>query len=106
MDDPKDRTQLHLIYANVTEDDILLREELDGLVASSNGQLSVFYVLNNCPPGWKGGQGFVTAEMISEYLPAPSDDVSVWRCGPPPMNAAVRQALDSLGYSKDAQFQF
>lgn len=106
LSDDKDKTQLHLIYANVTEDDILLREELDQLVQAHRGRISVYYVLNNCPPGWSGGEGFVTADMISKHLPAPADDVVVWRCGPPPMNKAMRDHLDNLGYSKDSLFQF
>ena len=31
LQDPEEYTQIKLIYANVTEDDILLKEELDQL---------------------------------------------------------------------------
>ena len=41
-----DRTKLALIFANVQEEDILLRDELDELAKDSNGQFSVYYVLN------------------------------------------------------------
>lgn len=58
-----DRTQVDLIFANVDEKDILLREDLDGLVREDEG-LRVFYVLNNPPEKWDGGVGFVTGEMI------------------------------------------
>lgn len=58
-----DRTQVDLIFANVNEDDILLREDLDALAAKDDG-IRVHYVLNNPPEGWTGGVGFVTADMI------------------------------------------
>ena len=51
--DPLDKTQLSLIFANVTEDDILLRKELDTL-AAVHSNFSVYYVLNTPPTGVKG----------------------------------------------------
>jgi cytochrome-b5 reductase len=64
-----DRTEIDLIFANVNPDDILLKEDLDTL-AKEDSKFRVYYVLNNPPEGWKGGVGFVTAEMIKvRYLP-------------------------------------
>jgi len=62
-----DKTQVDLIFANVNEEDILLREELDKLAARDKG-FNVYYVLNNPPTGWTGGVGFVTADMIKVSL--------------------------------------
>jgi cytochrome-b5 reductase len=58
-----DKTEVDLIFANVNPEDILLREDLDKLV-KQDSKFRVHYVLNNPPEGWKGGVGFVTAEMI------------------------------------------
>ena len=58
-----DKTRVDLIFANVNEDDILLREELDQL-AQEDANFNVYYVLNNAPEQWDGGVGFVTADMI------------------------------------------
>jgi len=58
-----DKTQVDLIFANVNDQDILLREELDKLAREDKG-FRVYYVLNNPPTGWTGGVGFVTADMI------------------------------------------
>lgn len=58
-----DKTEVDLIFANVNENDILLREDLDKL-AREDPKFRVHYVLNNPPEGWKGGVGFVTADMI------------------------------------------
>ncbi|KAH1083034.1 hypothetical protein J1N35_022795 [Gossypium stocksii] len=46
LENPKDMTNVHLIYANVTYEDILLKEELDSLVAKYPGRFKVYYVLN------------------------------------------------------------
>lgn len=58
-----DKTEIDLIFANVNEEDILLREDLDQL-AREDKNFRVHYVLNNPPEKWSGGVGFVTADMI------------------------------------------
>lgn len=62
---PNDKTKLSLIFGNVTEDDILLKEELDELAEKHPERFSVFYVLDTPPAsGWSGGAGYITKEMI------------------------------------------
>ncbi|PNS20210.1 hypothetical protein CAC42_5660 [Sphaceloma murrayae] len=94
-----DKTEIDLIFANVNEEDILLRQDLDKLTKEDKS-FRVHYVLNNAPQGWTGGVGFVTPEMIKEKLPAPASDVKVLICGPPPMVSAMKKATESLGYTK------
>ncbi|XP_021733196.1 NADH--cytochrome b5 reductase 1-like [Chenopodium quinoa] len=106
LENPKDKTKVQLIYANVTYEDILLKEELDGLAENYPDRFSIYYVLNQPPEGWKGGVGFVSKEMIQEHCPAPSSDIRILRCGPPPMNKAMAAHLEELGYSSGMQFQF
>jgi len=50
--------------------------------------------------------GFITANIIEQHLEPPAEDVLVLRCGPGPMNVAVKRALDSLGYTREMQFEF
>ncbi|KAF9015340.1 hypothetical protein BDQ17DRAFT_1229400 [Cyathus striatus] len=96
---PLDKTTLSLIYANVNEEDILLKKELDQLFAAHPSRFSLFYVLNNPPSGWTGGVGFVTKDHIKEYLPNPADaNTKLLMCGPPPMIAAMKKNLDELKY--------
>ncbi|OCK79236.1 ferredoxin reductase-like protein [Lepidopterella palustris CBS 459.81] len=94
-----DKTQIDLIFANVNPEDILLKEDLDGLAAQDD-KFRVYYVLNNPPEKWDGGVGFVTADMIKSKLPAPAKDVKILICGPPPMISAMKKATDSLGFEK------
>lgn len=59
-----DKTEIDLIFANVNQEDILLKEDLDTLAKQDAG-FRVHYVLNNPPEKWDGGVGFVTPEMIT-----------------------------------------
>ncbi|XP_044499209.1 NADH--cytochrome b5 reductase 1-like [Mangifera indica] len=106
LENPKDKTKVHLIYANVTYEDILLKEELDGLASEYPGRFKVYYVLNQPPESWDGGVGFVSMEMIQIHCPAPAADIQILRCGPPPMNKAMAGHLEALGYAPEMQFQF
>ncbi|PKU66932.1 NADH--cytochrome b5 reductase 1 [Dendrobium catenatum] len=106
LENPKDKTMVHLIYANVTYDDILLKEELNSLSENYPGRFKVYYVLNQPPEVWDGGFGFVSKEMIQSHCPAPAQDIQILRCGPPPMNKAMAAHLDEIGYTKEMQFQF
>ncbi|XP_072983011.1 NADH--cytochrome b5 reductase 1-like [Typha latifolia] len=106
LENSKDQTNVHLIYANVTYEDILLKEELDTLASNYPNRFKVYYVLNQPPDVWNGGVGFVSKEMIQTHCPVPAPDIQVLRCGPPPMNKAMAAHLDDLGYTKEMQFQF
>jgi cytochrome-b5 reductase len=106
LKDPNNPTVVSLIFANVTVDDILLKDELDDMAARYPDRFSVYYVLNTPPEGWKGGEGFVSAEMITKHLPAPANDVLVVRCGPLPMMKAMEAHLVALGYQPKQLFQF
>lgn len=102
-----DKTQLSLIFANQTEDDILLKPELDDLAARYPEQFKLWYTLDRPNPEWTQGKGFITDEMIKEHLFAPSPSTLVLMCGPPPMvNYACIPALEKLGYQMDRTFAY
>ena len=54
VNDKSDTTKWTLIYANITEADILLREEWDSLARSNPDRLKVVYALDQPPAGWTG----------------------------------------------------
>lgn len=95
-----DATRLSLIYANVSESDILLKTELDQLAKEHPLRFSVYYVLNTPPEGWTGGVGFVTKDMIEQHLPQPGLTHKAMLCGPPPMLTAMKHHLTELGWEK------
>lgn len=106
LENPNDKTKVHLIYANVTPEDILLKEELDSMAEEYPDRFKIFYVLNQPPEIWNGGVGFVSQDMVKTHCPAPAEDIQILRCGPPPMNKAMAAHLEELGYTKEMQFQF
>jgi len=107
LKDPKDPTIISLLYANQTEDDILVRDMLEELQAKHPGRLSVWYTLDRPPSGWSYSEGFINETMIKERLPPPGDDTLVIMCGPPPMvKFACQENLTKMGYAKDRQVAF
>jgi cytochrome-b5 reductase len=81
LSNPEDLTEISLIFANVSEQDILLRSELDAL-AYLYPNFKVYYTLDKPPTGWTGGKGFVSSEMIKKHMPPPSNDNLILVCGP------------------------
>lgn len=102
LKNPRDTTQVDLIYANVTFDDILMKKEIDDLVKQEqdNGKnrFRILYVLNSPPASWDGGTGFVSKQMIEERFPPAAKEGKVLLCGPPPMINAMKNHLNELKY--------
>ncbi|KAK9318949.1 hypothetical protein V1517DRAFT_334139 [Lipomyces orientalis] len=99
LKNPEDTSEIGLIFANETEEDILLKDDLDDM-AAKHKNFKVHYVLNNPKEGWTGGVGFVTADMIKAWCPPPASDIKILLCGPPPMISAMKKATVDLGYDK------
>jgi len=105
--DPDDKTQLWLLFANQTENDILLREELEEVARDFPDRLKVWFTVDRSTDGWAYSTGFVSAEMIEAHLPPPADGTTILLCGPPPMvNFACNPNLDKLGHSQQNRFAF
>lgn len=119
LSDPEDKTKVTLIFANVTEKDIILKEKIDTMAASHPDQFKVFYVLDKPPPGWSGGAGYITTDMLKQHLPSPSSDCKIFVCGPPGMmnvisgnkvspkdQGELTGHLSALGYDAGQVFKF
>ncbi|RWR78601.1 nitrate reductase NADH-like protein [Cinnamomum micranthum f. kanehirae] len=98
LKDPSDETEMYLVYANRTEDDILLREELDEW-ERKHSNVKVWYVVENMKEGWKYSTGFITESVLREHIPEGSEDTLALACGPPPMiKFAVLPNLEKMNY--------
>jgi len=105
--DPDDNTCLSLLFANQSEDDILLRKELEEVAEEHPERFKLWYTVDRPTEGWKYSSGFINAEMIEKSLFPPSSDNLVLLCGPPPMiNFACNPNLDKLGYSQSNRFAY
>ncbi|KAJ1838371.1 hypothetical protein LPJ70_005488, partial [Coemansia sp. RSA 2708] len=120
LSDPNDRTKLTLVFANKSEDDIILRSTFDDLARKHPDQFRVFYVVDKATAGWQGEVGYITKDMVKKYMPAADrSDVLVAACGPVPMmklvsgpkapdysQGEVGGILKELGYTSQQVFKF
>lgn len=105
--DPQDKSSCSLIFANQTEDDILLRPELEEVLKQFPDRFRLYLTVDRPKDGWTQGVGFISADMIEHNLPPPSDDSIILMCGPPPMiNFACKPNLEKLGYSPKRCFSY
>jgi len=106
--DERDDTEMWLLFANQTENDILLRERLEDIQRKNPEKLKLWFTVDrSVNQGWNYSIGFVSADMIKDYLPPPAQDTLILACGPPPMiNFAVNPNLDKLGYSPLNRFAY
>jgi len=95
---PADRTKVFLLFANQTEDDIFLRQELEA-IAEKSPNFKLWYTLDRPPEQWTFSSGFIDAKMIREHLWDGEVAPSVFLiCGPPPMiDRACKPSLTQLG---------
>ncbi|KAK2580151.1 hypothetical protein KPH14_012424 [Odynerus spinipes] len=105
--DPADETQVSLLFANQTEKDILLRDELDDIAKTHSDKIKIWYTLDTSGENWPYSTGHINADMIKEHMLPPSSDTIVLMCGPPPMiNFACNPNLDKLGYDSKLRFAY
>ncbi|MED6163081.1 nitrate reductase NADH 2 [Stylosanthes scabra] len=57
LKDPEDRTKMYVVYANRTEDDILLREKLDLWAKEYGDRFKVWYVVEKAREEWEYSVG-------------------------------------------------
>uniref|UniRef100_A0A7S2FJB2 cytochrome-b5 reductase n=1 Tax=Octactis speculum TaxID=3111310 RepID=A0A7S2FJB2_9STRA len=122
LSNPEDTTKVSLVFANVTENDILMRSHIDALACAHPERFTVYYVLDQPPSPaflWRGGIGYITGAMLKAKLPGPCDQNKILVCGPPGMMNVVSGSkisvrdqgelvglLQDLGYSKEQVFKF
>jgi len=121
LKNPEDRTKITLVFGNISEEDILLKRELEDMENTFPQRFRAFYVLDNPPESWQGGKGYVTKELLKTVLPEPKngDNIKIFVCGPPLMYKAISGGkksptdqgelsglLKELGYSKDQVYKF
>ncbi|CEJ88846.1 Putative NADH-cytochrome b5 reductase [[Torrubiella] hemipterigena] len=120
FNNPNDKTKVTVVFGNVTEQDILLKKQLDELENTYPQRFRAFYVLDKAPQGWKGGSGFITKDLLKTVLPEPKEEnIKLFVCGPPGLMKAISGpkvspkdqgelagSLQELGYNKDQVYKF
>ncbi|GLC36090.1 hypothetical protein PLESTB_001381700 [Pleodorina starrii] len=108
--DPEDTTKLSLVFANNTEADILLREELDELANNHPDRFHLWYTVSepSSGSGWKFSTSRVTEDMFRQHLfGSTGPECLALMCGPHPMlEYCCIPFLEAMGYSKEQMIQF
>ncbi len=87
---------LTILFGSRNEDNILFKKELDDICAKCS-KVKVVHVLSDEEKS-DFEHGFITADLIKKY--APSDDYSVFLCGPEAMYRFVIPEIDKLKLPK------
>ncbi|KEG14335.1 cytochrome-B5 reductase [Trypanosoma grayi] len=99
LDMPGDNTKLSLLFANKSENKILLKGMLDKKAVEFADRLKVHYTVDaveNPENNYNGFTGYITEEMLRETMPKPSLSNLILVCGPDQMMARVVGAPPSV----------
>lgn len=104
LNNPADKTKISLVYANNSEEDILLRAEFDELASKYPERFQRIYTVSKLNPG-SGGQvqqGYVTKQMLAQVMPhkLKESNTKVLVSGPPPMVEAIAGAKGGFGWTQ------
>ncbi|CAI9535416.1 unnamed protein product [Staurois parvus] len=107
LKDPEDETKCFLLFANKSEQDIILRHDLDKLQNEHSERFTLWFTVDNAHQDWEYSKGLIDSNMIREHLPPPADDTFILLCGPPAMiKLACEPSLDLLGYEENMCFVY
>jgi ferredoxin-NADP reductase len=92
------RTRMRLLYSARSEQDLLYREELDGIAGGGDGFDVVYTLTREAPPEWAGYRRRIDARMLAEVGLAGQATSTVFVCGPTPFVEAAAKSLVLLGH--------
>ena len=116
VENEEDETFLHLVYGSRTQDDILMKKELDDFTSFWN--FTVLYSLSrtsqsslsSCPGSIKYADkvhiGRIDRKLVEQEIPRPSAGrkVMVLICGTESFNNDMRDYISGCGHTTDTHF--
>jgi len=82
-----------ILYSSRTAEDVIYREELDGMAAGDHA-FEAFYTFTRQPPvGWTGYRRRIDAAMLAEVMKPFAGRARVYVCGPTLLVEAVANSL-------------
>ncbi|MFZ4123504.1 MAG: ferric reductase-like transmembrane domain-containing protein [Candidatus Planktophila sp.] len=90
----KNGVQLDIVYRASKKEDLVLREEIDYLVANSDGTMRAHYLVGSRK------DHPMDAKSLTELVPSFADS-DIYICGPGPLVESVRKAAQDVGVPKD-----
>ncbi|OQE32553.1 hypothetical protein PENFLA_c001G04686 [Penicillium flavigenum] len=112
LNNPAEKTKINLVFGVNTEQDLLLREELESFKTRFPDRFDYVYTVSH-PQGQHDGfkKGYVTEELLRDVVRA-DGDAKVFVCGPPAMEDSLVGSrsqtgiLARLGFAKDQIVRF
>jgi ferredoxin-NADP reductase len=90
-------TPVRLLYSSRSYEEVIFREELEGLAAEDTTLQITHTLTRSAPLEWEGYDRRIDAEMLAEITPAPEAGPLTFVCGPTPLVEKVATALVGLG---------
>lgn len=103
---PDDKTCIELVVGVNTDEDVLLKGEIETLQREFPGRLNTTYLVSGPSEGSPFKKGRMTEDVLREICPRNEQETKVFVCGPPQMEAALvgkkgsPGVLERLGYEK------
>lgn len=114
LDNPDDKTKVNLVFGVNTEQDLLLRDELEQYKKRFPDRFNYLYTVSH--PADEASslrKGYVTEELLRGVVRDAGKDTHVFVCGPPGMEdslvgskKAPQGVLARLGFEKDQIYKF
>lgn len=97
---------MYLLFANRTEDDILLKETLDRY-AEKNYNIKIYYSVDRkITESWDGMVGFVDEDKVKKSIPEDITNTLFMSCGPPPLCNNTEKIWKNLGVATEQIYRF
>lgn len=95
------RQPVRVLYSARTIEDVIARDELDGLAAQDVDVDVTFTFTRSAPAGWTGATRRIDEAMLRDVLWPPEVEATTFVCGPTPFVEVVATALIALGHVPD-----
>lgn len=99
--DERDHTEVLLLYASRSEDDVMMKRELERLEMARPRKLEVEYLFSRPTNGSGMESARLSGDYLAERLSALDDDTKYLVCGPDAMVDMVREGLTGLNAEAD-----
>lgn len=108
---PEDRTKMTLVFGVNTEDDLVLRDELEDFRKRYPDRFDVVYTVSSSAENTYSPfrHGHITESLLRQVMKEPEENSKVLICGPPAMEASLTGSngiLAKLGYTKGQIYKF
>ena len=99
------KSNVFLYYGSTSEDSIIFREELDGILKEYEQRLKIYYTLDESDNSWAGYTGRINSKdllkIIEENPIVKKHETEYFICGPAEMMETVKQTLTKENISSE-----